>query len=99
MMLGLSLSFIAESMLKTGTSTIGYYTGLLADGYAVTPDKVDSGWNGEAFGKEKVAMIVEGNWMVPFLAGSILMTLPMALIFIVFQRYFVESSSHSAVKG
>lgn len=34
-----------------------------------------------------------------FLAGSILMTLPMALIFIVFQRYFVESSSHSAVKG
>jgi multiple sugar transport system permease protein len=34
-----------------------------------------------------------------FLAGSILMTLPMALVFIVFQRYFVESSSHSAVKG
>jgi multiple sugar transport system permease protein len=34
-----------------------------------------------------------------FLAGSILMTLPMAIIFIIFQRYFVESSSHSAVKG
>src|SRR5690606_5021646 len=34
-----------------------------------------------------------------FLAGSLLMTLPMALVFIVFQRYFVESSSHSAVKG
>mgnify|MGYP000380223314 FL=1 len=34
-----------------------------------------------------------------FLAGSILMTLPMAIIFILFQRYFVESSSHSAVKG
>jgi multiple sugar transport system permease protein len=34
-----------------------------------------------------------------FLAGSILMTLPMAIIFIVFQRYFVESSSHAAVKG
>lgn len=34
-----------------------------------------------------------------FLAGSILMTLPMAIIFFVFQRYFVESSSHAAVKG
>lgn len=34
-----------------------------------------------------------------FLAGSLLMTLPMALVFLVFQRYFVESSSHSAVKG
>ncbi len=34
-----------------------------------------------------------------FLAGSLLMTLPMALVFIVFQRYFVESSSHAAVKG
>lgn len=34
-----------------------------------------------------------------FLAGSLLMTLPMALIFIFFQRYFVEGSSHTAVKG
>ncbi len=49
---------------------LDYYTGLLAAGYAVTPDKVDSGWNGEAFGKEKVAMVVEGNWMVPFLKSD-----------------------------
>lgn len=34
-----------------------------------------------------------------FLAGSLLMTLPMALIFIFFQRYFVEGVSHTAVKG
>lgn len=34
-----------------------------------------------------------------FLAGSLLMTLPMAIVFIVFQRYFVESGSHAAVKG
>ena len=47
---------------------LDYYTGFLVDGTAVTPDKVDSGWNGEAFAKEKVAMVVEGNWIVPFLA-------------------------------
>ncbi len=34
-----------------------------------------------------------------FLAGSLLMTLPMALIFIFFQRYFIEGVSHTAVKG
>jgi multiple sugar transport system substrate-binding protein len=48
-------------------TALDFYTTLLTDGSAVTPDKVDSGWNGEALGKEKVAMTVEGNWMVPFL--------------------------------
>lgn len=48
-------------------AALDYYTGLLLDGSAVTPDKVDSGWPGEAIGKEKVAMVVEGNWIVPFL--------------------------------
>lgn len=46
---------------------LDYYTGLLVDGSAATPDKVDSGWPGEALGKQKVAMVVEGNWIVPFL--------------------------------
>lgn len=47
-----------------------YYTGLILDGHAVTPDEVDAGWNGEAFGKGSVAMTVEGNWIVPFLEDS-----------------------------
>ncbi len=34
-----------------------------------------------------------------FLAGSLLMTLPMAVIFIIFQRYFVESQNYAGVKG
>ena len=51
-------------------TALDYYTGLLVDGSAVTPDKVDSGWNGEAFGKEKVAMTVEGNWIVPYLKND-----------------------------
>ncbi len=34
-----------------------------------------------------------------FLAGSLLMTLPMAVIFAVFQRYFVEGVSYSGLKG
>ena len=34
-----------------------------------------------------------------FLAGSLLMTVPIAVIFGIFQRYFVEGVSYSGLKG
>jgi ABC-type sugar transport system, periplasmic component len=40
-----------------------YIRGLLRDGYAVYPSAVDAGWGGEAFGKAKAAMTIEGNWI------------------------------------
>ncbi|MDX3529010.1 extracellular solute-binding protein [Streptomyces sp. ID05-39B] len=40
---------------------------LLADGSAKYPKQLDSGWSGEAFGKQKSAMTIEGNWI----AGAI----------------------------
>jgi len=40
-----------------------YVQGLLKNGLAVFPKQVDTGWGGEAFGKEKVAMSMEGNWI------------------------------------
>lgn len=36
---------------------------LLKDGLVVFPKQVDTGWGGEAFGKGKVAMAMEGNWI------------------------------------
>lgn len=36
---------------------------LLAEGAARYPKQLDSGWSGEAFGKGKAAMAVEGNWV------------------------------------
>jgi multiple sugar transport system substrate-binding protein len=42
-----------------------YYVGLVKDGLATTPDKLGSSWCGEAFGKERAAIIFEGNWMFP----------------------------------
>ncbi len=44
-----------------------YYVGLYKDGYARMPSEVDAGWPGEAFGKGNAAMVVEGNWIAPFL--------------------------------
>ena len=37
--------------------------GLLKQRLAVYPKQVDAGWGGEAFGKGKVAMATEGNWI------------------------------------
>lgn len=35
--------------------------------YVVAPQDVGAGWLGDAFGSQKVAMVISGNWMIPFL--------------------------------
>ncbi len=46
---------------------MNFYVGLVEDGFAATPAGLDSGWPGEAFGKESAAMSMEGNWIASFL--------------------------------
>ncbi|AFK23077.1 ABC transporter substrate-binding protein [Pyrococcus sp. ST04] len=38
--------------------------------YVVQPSDVGAGWLGDAFGQQKVAMVISGNWMIPFLADQ-----------------------------
>ncbi|MFC0006201.1 sugar ABC transporter substrate-binding protein [Micromonospora siamensis] len=40
-----------------------YVKKLLTDGYARYPKQLDAGWSGEAFGKGKAVMTIEGNWI------------------------------------
>lgn len=48
-----------------------FYTSFeLVDGTAVRPSVIGAGWQGEAFGKENVAMVMEGGWMPPFLRDN-----------------------------
>lgn len=51
-------------------TALNYYVNLILDGAAATPADLDSGWPGEAFGKGLAAMVVEGNWIVPFLEDN-----------------------------
>jgi multiple sugar transport system substrate-binding protein len=44
---------------------LSWYVGRVKDGLAATPDKLGSGWCGEALGKGKAAIVFEGNWLVP----------------------------------
>jgi multiple sugar transport system substrate-binding protein len=61
--------------LKTITSpaaaaAVNFYVGLIKSGLAQTPDKLGSGWCGEALGKQKAAIIFEGNWLLPFMSST-----------------------------
>ncbi|AIF70030.1 MalE-like maltose/maltodextrin ABC transporter [Palaeococcus pacificus DY20341] len=38
--------------------------------YVVQPGDVGAGWLGDAFGQQEVAMVISGNWMIPFLSDQ-----------------------------
>jgi len=44
-------------------AALTYVQGLLKDGLVKFPKQLDAGWAGEAFGKGKAAMAIEGNWV------------------------------------
>jgi multiple sugar transport system substrate-binding protein len=46
-------------------AAMNYYVGLIRSGLAGTPAQLGVGWCGEALGKEKAAIVFEGNWMFP----------------------------------
>jgi multiple sugar transport system substrate-binding protein len=47
-----------------------FYVGLKTSGLAGSPAELGVGWCGEALGKEKAAIVFEGNWVVPYMAES-----------------------------
>ena len=44
-------------------AALTYVQSLLKGGLAAYPKTLDAGWGGEAFGKGKAAMTIEGNWI------------------------------------
>jgi multiple sugar transport system substrate-binding protein len=64
---GGSLSNIQSAAAK---AAVNFYVGLIKSGLAQTPDKLGSGWCGEALGKQKAAIIFEGNWLLPFMKST-----------------------------
>lgn len=52
------------------SEAIDTYLGFFNDGVAGSPATLGSGWCGEALGQEKVAMIFEGNWVIPYMGGT-----------------------------
>lgn len=52
------------------TAAMNFYVGLIRQGLADIPTKLSVGWCGEALGKQKAAIIFEGNWLFPFMAST-----------------------------
>jgi multiple sugar transport system substrate-binding protein len=55
---------------QAGIDSATWYTGFKLAGTGVMPGDIGAGWNGDAFGKQQVAMTFEGGWMVPFMTAS-----------------------------
>ena len=51
-------------------AALNYYVGLIKQGLADIPAKLSVGWCGEALGKQKAAIIFEGNWVLPFMKST-----------------------------
>jgi multiple sugar transport system substrate-binding protein len=69
-------SFLNASKTKStidspaAVAAMNYYVGLIKQGLADIPAKLSVGWCGEALGKQKAAIIFEGNWLFPFMSST-----------------------------
>jgi multiple sugar transport system substrate-binding protein len=52
------------------TQAVNFYVGLIKRGLAATPTQLGVGWPGEALGKEKAAIVFEGNWLLPYMKST-----------------------------
>jgi multiple sugar transport system substrate-binding protein len=53
---------------QAGVSSLEYYDSFLKNNTGTLPTGVGAPWNGDAFGKQRVAMAIEGGWLIPYLA-------------------------------
>jgi multiple sugar transport system substrate-binding protein len=51
-------------------AAVNYYVSFFKKGLAATPTQLGVGWPGEALGKEKAAIIFEGNWLLPYMKST-----------------------------
>lgn len=52
-------------------AAMNYYVGLKrTDHAAIYPGEVGSSWTGDAFGRQAVAMAMEGGWLIPYLQDT-----------------------------
>jgi multiple sugar transport system substrate-binding protein len=55
---------------EAALEALDFYISFSTNGIGGTPDMVDAGWGGEAFGEGGVAMAMEGNWVINYLLND-----------------------------
>jgi len=61
---------LANIQSPAAAAAVNFYVGLISKGLAQTPDKLASGWCGEALGKGTAAFAFEGNWLLPYMKST-----------------------------
>lgn len=62
---------LSMTMTSPAAATaLQFYSDLVLDGVAAPPTALGNSWAGEAFAQEHAAMVIEGNWLIPYLAET-----------------------------
>jgi multiple sugar transport system substrate-binding protein len=55
---------------SVGVDALNFYDSFFKNNTGALPTTVGAGWNGEAFGKQRAAMVIEGSWLIPYLSST-----------------------------
>ncbi len=55
---------------QAGINATNFFVSFQKAGTSVIPTNVSAGWPGEAFGKQRAAMALEGGWLIPYMAST-----------------------------
>lgn len=55
---------------NAGIDSLTYYDSFIKNNTGTLPTGVGSPWNGDAFGKQRVAMAIEGGWLIPYMTQT-----------------------------
>ncbi|GAC1382504.1 MAG: ABC transporter substrate-binding protein [Ktedonobacteraceae bacterium] len=55
---------------QAGIDSLNFYTSFQKNNTGTRPENVGSTWAGDAFGKERAAMALEGGWLIPYMAQT-----------------------------
>ncbi|MBO0778320.1 MAG: ABC transporter substrate-binding protein [Ktedonobacteraceae bacterium] len=55
---------------QTGVQAMQFYASFFKNKTAALPTTVGAPWSGDAFGKQRAAMVIEGGWLIPYMAST-----------------------------
>ena len=53
-----------------GIQALNYYDSFFKNNTGAMPTSVGAPWNGDAFGKQRAAMVFEGGWLIPYMSST-----------------------------
>ncbi|HET8910244.1 MAG TPA: extracellular solute-binding protein, partial [Ktedonobacteraceae bacterium] len=55
---------------SVGVNTMNFYDSFFKNNSGALPTTVGAPWNGDAFGKQRAAMAIEGGWLIPYMTTT-----------------------------